>query len=107
MYFDEVYEWSVVRFNAWWSAVWDGIDRWIFSGITELVSWGMTGLSWVSRATDEFLINKGFDTSCLRLSHAAGVLSRLQNGQLQRYLRVIGIAVAVLVLVLLWGCSRS
>ena len=31
-------------------------------------------------------------------------MSRLQGGRVQNYLRVIGVALAVLVLFLLWGC---
>ena len=36
-----------------------------------------------------------------------GLLSRLQNGRVQSYLRVIGIALAALVLFLIWGCRAS
>ena len=34
-------------------------------------------------------------------------MSRLQNGRVQTYLRVIGVALVVLVLFLIWGCQRS
>jgi hypothetical protein len=34
-------------------------------------------------------------------------LARLQNGRVQNYLRVIGVALAALALLLMWGCSAS
>jgi hypothetical protein len=35
------------------------------------------------------------------------MMSRLQDGRVQNYLRAIGIALTVLVLVLIWGCRAS
>jgi NADH-quinone oxidoreductase subunit L len=59
----------------------------------------------VNRAFDEFVINLGFDRSCGGVSLGGRVMSRLQDGRVQNYLRIIGLALAVLVLFLLWGCQ--
>ena len=67
----------------------------------------MLGLSWLSRFIDEYVVNLGFDESCRRLRCGGGWMSRLQDGRVQNYLRVIGVALTVLVLVLLWGCKES
>jgi hypothetical protein len=34
-------------------------------------------------------------------------MSRLQGGRVQTYLRLIGVALTVLVLFLIWGCTAS
>ena len=53
------------------------------------------------------MINLGFDGGCDGVRGGGGLLSRLQNGRVQSYLRVIGVALAVLLLLLMWGCRAS
>jgi NADH-quinone oxidoreductase subunit L len=106
-FIDEVYEKTIIAFNAWWSRACDWMDFWIWNGGVQLVSYVVVGLSWVNRFCDEYVVNLGFDEVCKRLRLGGGGLSRLQNGRVQNYLRVIGIALAVLALLLIWGCKPS
>ena len=106
-YIDEFYEWTVIRFNAWWSLVCDRLDRWVWSGLVMLAGYAVIGLSWVSRVFDEFVINLGFDRGCDGVGLGGKWLSRMQGGRVQSYLRVIGIALAVLALILIWGCTAK
>ena len=101
---DEVYEWCFVRFNAWWAKTCDWLDIWLVNGALQLLSYAVLGLSWVNRFFDEYVINLGFDAGCRRATDGGSLMSRLQNGRVQNYLRVIGIALAVLALLLIWGC---
>jgi hypothetical protein len=55
---------------------------------------------------DEYVINLGFNKGCERLRSGGGFFSKLQNGQVQDYLRVIAIALTVFLLLLTWGCSQ-
>lgn len=71
----------------------------------QLVSYIIIGFSWVSRVCDEFVVNLGFDEGCKGIASGGSLLSRLQNGRVQTYLRVIGIGLAALALLLIWGCS--
>jgi NADH-quinone oxidoreductase subunit L len=103
---DELYEMTVIRFNAWAAKACAFLDEWVWGGAVALVSYLMLGLSWLSRAFDEFVINLGFDQGCERVSKGGSLLSRLQVGQVQNYLRVIGIALVVLVLFLIWGGGK-
>ena len=103
---DELYELSVIRFNAWSARVSDWLDRWVWGGAVLAVSYVALGLSWFNRLIDEYVVNLGFDKGCDGLRGGGGRLSRLQNGQVQHYLRVIGVALAVLVLLLTWGCAK-
>jgi len=106
-YVDELYEHTIIAFNAWWARTCDWLDRWIWGGAVALVSYCVIGLSWVNRFCDEFVVNLGFDEGCHGLASGGKWLSRLQNGRAQSYLRVIGIALAALVLFLIWGCRAS
>jgi NADH-quinone oxidoreductase subunit L len=105
-YVDEIYEKTVIAFNAWFARVCDFLDTWIWGGVVLLVSCVVIGLSWVNRAFDEFVINLGFDQSCERVTLGGRLMSRLQDGRVQNYLRIIGIALVALVLFLIWGGGR-
>ncbi len=103
---DELYEISVIRFNAWFARACDFLDTWVWGGAIKLVSFVTLGLAWVSRAFDEFVINLGFDQSCGGVSRGGKLMSRLQDGRVQNYLRVIGVALTVLVVILIWGGGK-
>jgi NADH-quinone oxidoreductase subunit L len=102
---DELYEMSIIWFNAWWAKVCAFLDEWVWGGAVALISYLTLALSWVNRAFDEFVINLGFDRSCGGVTFGGRMMSRLQDGRVQNYLRVIGLALALLVLFLLWGCQ--
>src|ERR1035437_3195284 len=100
---DEFYDATVVRFNAWAARACDFLDRWIWGGAVLLVSYVTLGLSWLYRFTDEFVVDLGFDTGCETLREGGDELSKWHSGRVQTYLRVIGVALVVLVLFLVWG----
>jgi NADH-quinone oxidoreductase subunit L len=106
-YVDELYEATIIRFNAWWAWLCDAMDRWVWNGLVLLAGYVVVGLSWVNRFIDENVINRGFDEGCRDVGFGGRLLSRLQNGQVQSYLRVIGVALALLLLLLMWGCGAS
>jgi NADH-quinone oxidoreductase subunit L len=104
-YIDELYEISAVRWNAAWARFSDWLDRTVWDGAVRAVARVAVGLSWLNRLIDEFVVNRGFDQGCGGLRHGARLLSLWQNGQVQRYLRVIGLALVVLAVVFIWGCK--
>ncbi|HWD91111.1 MAG TPA: NADH-quinone oxidoreductase subunit L [Verrucomicrobiae bacterium] len=106
-YVDEIYGHTVIAFNAWFARACDWLDFWIWNGAVQLVSYVVIGLSWVNRCCDDFVVNLGFDEGCKGVASGGKILSRLQNGRVQNYLRVIGIALAALALLLIWGCRPS
>ncbi len=101
---DEAYEWSFVRLNAFWAKTCAWLDAVIVSGAVQLCSYLVLGLSALNRAIDDYVVNLGFDEGCRGIGLGGKFMSRLQNGRVQNYLRVIGVALAVLVLFLIWGC---
>jgi len=102
-YVDEIYDATVVRFNAWAARFCDFLDRWIWGGVVLLVTWVTLGLSRLYRFTDEFVVDLGFDVGCETLREGGGEISEWHTGRVQTYLRVIGAALVVLVLFLIWG----
>ncbi len=104
---DEIYQWAVVGLNAWWAKTCDWLDRRVWSGAVQLAAHAVLGLSWLARFFDEYVVNFGFDQGCERLSQGGGLMSRLQDGRVQHYLRLIAVGLTVLVLFLIWGCRAS
>ncbi|MBP7826370.1 MAG: NADH-quinone oxidoreductase subunit L [Verrucomicrobia bacterium] len=103
---DELYELTVIRFNAWAAKACAFLDQWVWGGVVTGISYVALMLSWVSRAIDEFVINLGFDRSCAGLTRSGKWMSRWQDGQVQHYLRIIGVGLVALVLFLVWGGVR-
>ncbi len=54
---DEIYEASVVRFNAWWARVCDWLDDWVWNGAVQMVSLLAVGLAWLNRLLDDYVVN--------------------------------------------------
>ncbi len=106
-YVDEFYQATVVRFTVWCAWFCNELEYWLWNGAMLAVGYAVLGLSWVTRLFDEYAINLGFDRGCDEIRRGGGWLSRLQNGQVQNYLRVIGVALAALFLFLMWGCHAS
>ena len=103
---DELYSNSVLRLNAWSARGTRWLDDFVWQGAVMAVSYIVLGLAWINRLIDEFVVNLGFDQGCGGLRLGARALAFWQNGQVQRYLRFIGLAAATLVAVLLWGWRK-
>jgi NADH-quinone oxidoreductase subunit L len=102
-FIDELYNRTIISFNAWFSRASDWLDRCVWGGAVQLVSYLVLGLSWLNRSVDVFVVNRGFDRGCDNLASGGRILSQLQDGRAQRYLRIVGVAFAVFVLFLIMG----
>jgi NADH-quinone oxidoreductase subunit L len=60
----------------------------------------------MNRLLDTHVVDGTFDKGCEELSTGGGLLSRMQNGQVQVYLRWLALAVVVLAAILIWS-SRA
>lgn len=103
-YIDELYQVSVVRFNAWSAGTARWLDDCLWSRAVMVVAYLVLALSWANRLIDEFIVNFGFDRGCNGFRFGARLLSLWQNGQVQRYLRVLALALAAFALLFIWGC---
>ena len=103
-FIDELYEISIVRWNAWSARASRALDDKLWNGLVTTMAHIILGLAWLSRLLDEFVMNLGFDRGCGSLRLGARVLSLWQNGRVQRYLRITAAALAVFALIFIWGC---
>jgi NADH-quinone oxidoreductase subunit L len=103
-YIDELYQISVVTWNAACARASRWLDEVVWDNVVHAVSLLAVVLSWLNRFIDEFVMNLGFDKGCGGFRSGARLLSLWQNGQAQRYLRVIGLAVVLLGVIFIWGC---
>ena len=104
-FIDELYQLSVLRWNAACARASRWLDEVVWENAVRAVSLFALGLSWLNRFIDELVVNPGFDGGCGGLRLGARLLSLWQNGQVQRYLRILGLALAVLGLIFIWGCG--
>ena len=105
-YVDELYEATIVRATEAFCHFSNWLDSVVLDSAVLIVSYSVLGLSWLNRVIDEYLVNPGFDEACRRVRLAGGLVSRLQDGRVQNYLRVLGLALTVLLLLLAWGCGK-
>ena len=103
LYVDEFYGFSVVGIAAFGARFFYWIDRNIWNGAVQLTARMVTGVSWVDSSLDSQVVNRGFDEGCDSFVLGGRLISHLQNGRVQNYLRVLGVALIALVLLLVWG----
>ena len=100
---DKLYELTIIRFNTWCARSCAWLDRWVWGGAVRIVTYLVLALSALNRSVDSFVVNPVFDQGCRNVTQGSQLLSRLQSGRTQSYLRIVGIAFAALVLFLIWG----
>ena len=104
LYVDELYEATVILLNRTFSSAADLFDRAVWGGLVKAAALLTLAIAHINRTIDDLFINFGFDESCRNVRRSSGFLSNVQDGQIQNYLRSIGVALVGLVLLLIWGC---
>jgi NADH-quinone oxidoreductase subunit L len=105
LFIDEIYAATFLRLNAAFARFADWMDRVIWGGAVNALSALTVLCSRLNRSFDDSGINAGFDLGCAELRGAGGFLSWMQNGRVQRYLRIAGLGLGLLLLALIWGCK--
>jgi len=106
LYVDEFYGLTVIAFYSWWARVADWFDRRVWGGIVAAVAWVFSWWAQLNRFLDANVVDGSFDKGCEELSTGGGLLSRVQSGRVQTYLRLLALAVIVLAAILIWS-SRA
>jgi NADH-quinone oxidoreductase subunit L len=96
LYFDELYEATVLRWYAALAWISDWLDRRIWGGIVAAVASSFRGFGWFDRSVDSKWIDGAFDKGCEELVTSGGVLAWLQAGRTSGYLRVMALGLLVL-----------
>ena len=102
-YVDELYGATVIAFYAWWARVADWLDRRIWGGIVAAITWFFGLWAQLNRLLDVDWVDGGFDKTCEELSSGGGLLSSVEGGRVQNYMRILAAAVVALVAILLWS----
>jgi NADH-quinone oxidoreductase subunit L len=103
LYVDEFYGMTVIAFYGWWGRVADWLDRRVWGGAVALVAWVFGLFANLNRFLDASVVDGTFDKGCEEISTSGGLLSRMQSGRAQTYLRMLALAVVVLAAILIWG----
>jgi NADH-quinone oxidoreductase subunit L len=106
LYVDEFYGMTVIAFYEWWARVADWLDRRVWGGMVTGVAWAFGLWAQLNRFLDTNVVDGSFDKGCEELSTGGGLLSRVQSGRVQTYLRLLALAVIALAAILIWS-SRS
>ncbi len=103
LYADELYGATFIAFYEWWGRVADWFDRRVWGGIVAGVAWAFSLWARLNSFLDEQWVNGGFDKGCEELSDGGGLLSRIESGRVQIYLRILALAVVALAVILIWS----
>jgi NADH-quinone oxidoreductase subunit L len=106
LYVDELYGATVIAFYGWWARVARWLDRRVWGGAVTAVAWAFGLWAQLNRFLDTNVVDGSFDKGCEELSTSGGLLSRLQSGRVQMYLRLLALAVVALAAILIWS-SRA
>jgi NADH-quinone oxidoreductase subunit L len=101
-YMDAFYGATFIRLNTLLSKISDWFDRWIWSGAVKAVTLLTFGFAHLDNFIDTHVVNSGFDEGCESVSRSGQLLSRLQSGRIQGYLKIIAGALIVFTILLLW-----
>ncbi len=104
---DEFYEVTILRLSRSLTVLSDWIDRFGWAACVDLIRLLTMGLAWISRYFDQRIINSGFAASCEGVRGWGRLAGLLQNGQAQRYLRILAFGVVMLIVALAWMGDSS
>jgi NADH-quinone oxidoreductase subunit L len=102
-YIDEFYEQTIIALTRWLARSTAVIENGFFDAIGWITGSFWVAAGWMSRFTDQFILNFGFDQSCAALRKSAREAGSWHNGKAQNYLRAMAVTVLLLVLFLAWG----
>jgi NADH-quinone oxidoreductase subunit L len=106
LYVDELYGVTVIAFYEGWARVSDWLDRRVWGGVVAGIAWAFGLWAQLNRFLDNNIVDGTFDKGCDELGVGGGLLSRVQTGRAQTYLRLLALAVVVLAAILIWS-SRA
>ena len=101
-YFDALYDATFIRLNKLLATISDWLDRWVWNGAVKAITSLVFGFAHLDNFLDTHVVNSGFDEGCESVSVSGKILSRLQAGRVQGYLKIVAGALIVFTIVLLW-----
>jgi len=102
MWLDELYDRTVVAFSRMAAGLSDWMDRYVWDGLVRAVGGLGQIFGILSDNFDERGINAGVDEATTGTRDLGRVMSAWHSGQVQNYLRVVGVAVLALLILYAW-----
>ena len=102
MWIDELYEHTFLAWSAAAAGAADWMDRHVWDGGVRLVGGIGQLLGRIASNFDEGGINTGVDQGCDSTRDLSRLMSRWHSGQIQNYLRVLGLGMLVLLILYVW-----
>jgi NADH-quinone oxidoreductase subunit L len=101
-FMDKIYGETIIKLNTQLSKISDWLDRWVWNGVVQTVTKIVFGLAHIDDFLDAHVVNSGFDEGCQSVSRSGQILSLLQAGRIQGYLKIVAGALIVFTILLLW-----
>ena len=102
MWLDELYDRTVVAFSRMAARLSDWMDRYVWDGLVRAFGGLAQIFGILSDNFDERGINAGVDEATTGTRGLGRVMSGWHSGQVQNYLRVVGVAVLALLILYAW-----
>ncbi len=102
MWFDEIYEQTVIAFSRILSRLSDWLDRYFWDGLVRLFAGIGQAFGVLSKGFDDHGINAGVDETTSRTRGFGRLIAAAHSGQIQTYLGAIAIGMLLLLLLYAW-----
>ena len=102
LWIDEIYQATILSWSRSCADISDWLDRNVWDGLVRLTAAISQGFAKLTLGFDEGAVNNGADQGCDAAQGFAQILSSWHSGQIQTYLRVIGVAALALFSIYLW-----
>jgi len=102
-FIDELYGATFIAFYWFWARVADWLDRRVWGGIVSGVARLTAAWARLNRFLDTYWVDGSFDKGCEELATGGGLLSRVESGRVQTYLRLLAVGVVLLAAILIWS----
>jgi NADH-quinone oxidoreductase subunit L len=106
-YFDEFYRDTVIAFYKFAGHAAAVVEDVLWRATVQVSSVALLAVAWVNRLFDEFAVNGGFDRVTDAVRSTGARATKLQAGQIQGYMRILSLGLAILVLLFAWGCNSK
>jgi NADH-quinone oxidoreductase subunit L len=102
MWFDEIYEQTVIALSRMLSRLADWLDRYFWDGLVRLFAALAQALGVLSKGVDDHGINAGVDETTAGTRGFGRLIAAAHSGQIQAYLGAIAIGMLLLLVLYAW-----
>jgi NADH-quinone oxidoreductase subunit L len=102
MWFDEIYEQTIIAFSRMLSRLADWLDRYFWDGLVRLFAGLAQAFGVLSKGFDDHGINAGVDETTAGTRGFGRLIAAAHSGQIQAYLGAIAIGMLLLLVLYAW-----